>query len=61
MHQVGVIKTNFNLGWMHVHVIFFVGHSNKQKDDRESVRFQKAAIGLFYCVRDKFIADESAV
>ena len=61
MNQICIIKTHFALGGMYVHIVVFIGHSNKQKDDGEPVRLQEASICLFDCVRDKFVADESSV
>ena len=61
MYKIGIIKTYFAFGRMHVYVIVFIRHSDKQKYHRESVRFQQTSISLFDCVRDEFISDESAV
>ena len=61
MNQIGIIKTHLNLRRVYIHVDIFVRDLNKQKDNLESVRLQSPAVGLYNCVRDKFVTDKPAV
>ena len=61
MNEIGVIKTHLDFCRVNVDVVILVRHPNKYKRGGEPAWVDCSAIRLFDCVRDEFVAYESAV